>query len=283
LGRYARSRSLVFSLVECCPGLRGGDAVDLKPRQRRGVCNTSKPLRTSGDPAGLSPSARRIAALPGTRGVRPPLSQPSPGAAVRASSLGLDRAKKSVGWNDHAPRAAQLQVPLGQAQRLACAFGCARWVRNTCLAWRSDLYRACGESVNGSDFSRELTGQDNRHQTLAQALRFPGYEWLGETSSTILTQKLRDQDRALGNFFEGRAKYPKFKKKRHAQAIRYQLDQRVVRHDVATAHSHPINELRAVIRQLVVPRSGRPPGSGEFPVIIWLLDLAGTAGQRISH
>jgi putative transposase len=103
-----------------------------------------------------------------------------------------------------------------QAQRLAREFGCARWVWNTCLAWRSDLYRACGESVNGIDFSRELTW----------LMRVPGYEWLGEASSTVLTQKLRDQDRAFVNFFEGRAKYPKFKKKHHAQAIRYQLDQR---------------------------------------------------------
>ena len=55
------------------------------------------------------------------------------------------------------------------------------------------------------------------------------------------------------------------------------------RHYVATAHSYPINELRAVIRQLVVPRAGQPPGSGEFPVIIWLLDLARTVAQRISH
>jgi transposase len=48
------------------------------------------------------------------------------------------------------------------------------------------------------------------------------------TPSTVLTQKLRDQDRAFVNFFEGCARYPKFKKKHYAQAIRYQLDQRVV-------------------------------------------------------
>jgi putative transposase len=91
-------------------------------------------------------------------------------------------------------------------------------VWNTCLAWRSDLYRACGESVNGIDFSRELTFLK----------RLPGYEWLGDAPSTILTQKLRDQDRAFANFFAGRAQYPRFKKKHHAQSIRYQLDRRAV-------------------------------------------------------
>jgi putative transposase len=105
-----------------------------------------------------------------------------------------------------------------QAQRLACDFGCARWVWNTCLAWRSDLYRAEGESVTGVDFSRELTWLK----------RFPGYEWLAEAPATILTQKLRDQDQAFANFFAGRASYPRFKKKHHAQSIRYQLDQRQV-------------------------------------------------------
>jgi putative transposase len=44
----------------------------------------------------------------------------------------------------------------------------------------------------------------------------------------VLSQKLRDQDTAFKNFFAGRAKYPKFKKKLHAQSIRYQLDQRIV-------------------------------------------------------
>jgi hypothetical protein len=91
-------------------------------------------------------------------------------------------------------------------------------VRNTCLAGRSDLYRPKGASVTGVDLSREFT----------RLKRFPGYEGLGEASSTILTQKLRDQDCAFGNFFEGRAKYPRFKKKHHAQVIRYQFDKRVV-------------------------------------------------------
>ena len=45
-------------------------------------------------------------------------------------------------------------------------------------------------------------------------------------NSTVITQTLRDQDRAFQNFFAGRASYPKFKKKNGLQAVRYQLDQR---------------------------------------------------------
>jgi putative transposase len=105
-----------------------------------------------------------------------------------------------------------------QQQRLAIEFGHARWVWNKCLAWRSNLYQDLGEKVTAIGFSRELT-----------FLKQLGtYDWLKEASATVLGQKLRGQDTAFKNFFAGCAKYPKFKKKLHAQSIRYQLDQRIV-------------------------------------------------------
>ncbi|BAW81056.1 transposase [Candidatus Nitrosoglobus terrae] len=105
-----------------------------------------------------------------------------------------------------------------QRQQLAVEFGHARWVWNQCLAWRSNLYQDVGEKVTAIDFSRELT-----------FLKQLGtYDWLKEASACVLQQKLRDQDTAFRNFFAGRAKYPKFKKKLHGQSIRYQLDQRIV-------------------------------------------------------
>src|SRR5574340_1327415 len=45
--------------------------------------------------------------------------------------------------------------------------------------------------------------------------------WLNEVSSVPTQQALRHLDRAFLNFFEGRAKYPTFKKKRHDQAAEY--------------------------------------------------------------
>jgi putative transposase len=103
-----------------------------------------------------------------------------------------------------------------QRQHLAREFGCARWAWNTCLAWRSDAYRR-GEKVTAVDFSRELT----------QLKKLEPYRWLNEVSSVTLVQKLRDQDRAFVNFFTKRAKYPRFKKRSHAQSVRYQIDQRI--------------------------------------------------------
>jgi putative transposase len=47
------------------------------------------------------------------------------------------------------------------------------------------------------------------------------YSWLSEVSSVPLQQALRHLEKAFLNFFEGRAKYPTFKKKRHQQSATY--------------------------------------------------------------
>jgi putative transposase len=86
------------------------------------------------------------------------------------------------------------------------------------MAWRSAAFKLDGERLTAVDFSRELTWL----KTLAP------YQWLSQVPATVLTQVLRDQDRAFSNFFAKRARYPRFKKRRHAAAIRFQLDQRVV-------------------------------------------------------
>ena len=105
-----------------------------------------------------------------------------------------------------------------QRRALDGYFGAARWVWNRSLEFRTKAYRRRREPVSGVDFSRLLT-------RLKATRR---YGWLRETPATVLTQKLRDQDRAFRNFFEGRARYPRFRKRRAAQSIRFQLDQRQV-------------------------------------------------------
>ena len=122
-----------------------------------------------------------------------------------------------------------------QRTRLDAYFGAARWVWNRALEFRSKAYRRRGESVTGVDFSRLLT----------RLKRTRCYGWLREIPSTVLTQKLRDQDRAFANFFAGRAGYPKFRKRLTAQAIRFQLDQR---------HIH--RSFDANDRRMVVPGLG---------------------------
>ena len=86
-----------------------------------------------------------------------------------------------------------------QEKQLAQDFGCARHVWNHALERRTKAYQD-GEKLSGVDISREIT-----------SLKRGERSWLGEANSTVLTQVLRDQDHAFQNFFEGRAKYPKFK------------------------------------------------------------------------
>jgi putative transposase len=105
-----------------------------------------------------------------------------------------------------------------QEKALGQFFGAARWVWNTALAWRSAAYKLDGERVTAVDFSRELTWL----KTLEP------YQWLNAVPATVLTQVLRDQDRAFSNFFAKRTRYPRFKKRRHEASIRFQLDQRTV-------------------------------------------------------
>lgn len=97
-----------------------------------------------------------------------------------------------------------------QAALMAQSFGCARFVWNNTLAYRTEAYQQHGESVSHSAAEKRLVGLK---------AEFP---WLKDISSVILQQTLRDQKTAFGNFFNPRlkARYPRFKKKDGRQSIR---------------------------------------------------------------
>lgn len=90
--------------------------------------------------------------------------------------------------------------------------GAVRWLWNTSLGIRGEAYRECNLSLTGTDISRWLTVWK----------RTPGHTWLADVPATCFTQCLRDQDRAFGNFFARRARYPKFKPKRSGGSLRFQ-------------------------------------------------------------
>lgn len=52
------------------------------------------------------------------------------------------------------------------------------------------------------------------------------YMWLNDVPADVVSQKLRDLDRAFQNFFAGRAKYPRFRKRKAQSSIRFNFDQR---------------------------------------------------------
>jgi putative transposase len=103
--------------------------------------------------------------------------------------------------------------PNGAPRRLLARwFGAARWLWNTALEIRSEAYGTCGLTLTGNDISRWLT----------QWKRTAGHQWLAEVPATCLTQCLRNQDTAFRNFFAGRARYPRFKRKNTAGSLRFQ-------------------------------------------------------------
>lgn len=96
-----------------------------------------------------------------------------------------------------------------QAELLAKTFGCTRFVYNAILRWRTDAFHQQQEKINYQQASARLTAI-KKDPTLA---------FLSQVSCVPLQQSLRHQQAAFKNFFEGRAKYPNFKSKKHRQSI----------------------------------------------------------------
>ncbi|WP_422447451.1 MULTISPECIES: RNA-guided endonuclease InsQ/TnpB family protein [unclassified Endozoicomonas] len=95
-----------------------------------------------------------------------------------------------------------------QEALLAQSFGCGRFVYNNTLRFRTDAYYKNGQSISHSKAEKRL---------VSLKTEFP---FLADVSSVILQQTLRDQQEAFKNFWAGRAKYPKFKKRHSRQSIR---------------------------------------------------------------
>ena len=83
-------------------------------------------------------------------------------------------------------------------------FGCVRFVYNRFLFERKKQYQETGKSDNYYGQAKALTllkKDDN-------------YSWLKEINSQVLQCSLRHLESAYTNFFQGRAKFPVFKKKK---------------------------------------------------------------------
>ena len=99
------------------------------------------------------------------------------------------------------------------AQRLELAqtFGCARFVYNWALASRTNSYYHDSVSLSYTDTSNALT----------KLKKDPEKLWLKQVSAVPLQQGLRHLNTAFQNFFKGKTKYPRFKKKNNRQSAHY--------------------------------------------------------------
>ncbi|QNI01953.1 IS200/IS605 family element transposase accessory protein TnpB [Halomonas sp. SH5A2] len=98
-----------------------------------------------------------------------------------------------------------------QEALLARTFGCVRFVWNAVLRFRTDAFYQRQEKIGYNDASAFLT----------ELKKHPDTAFLAEVSSVPLQQCLRHQQTAFKNFFSKRARYPRFKSKKHRQSATF--------------------------------------------------------------
>lgn len=98
-----------------------------------------------------------------------------------------------------------------QKVSLAQAFGTTRWVWNHFLALTNQTYKETGKGIAKYDMIRALPKLKKQEET----------EWLKQTYSQSLQSVCLNLSRAFVNFFEKRAKYPRFKSRHGKQSLIY--------------------------------------------------------------
>lgn len=100
---------------------------------------------------------------------------------------------------------------------LAKSFGCARWYWNYVLNACIQHYEETGKTLKLSVYKAYLPQLKIEHP------------WLKEDCySAVLQCVAINLNKAYTNFFEGRAKFPRFKSKHHKQSIQYPQNVKVV-------------------------------------------------------
>jgi putative transposase len=108
--------------------------------------------------------------------------------------------------------------------------GARRWVWNWGLGRRREHYREFGKTLSFKHLCAEFTALKSQPETA----------WLATLDSQALQQALKDLCQAFTNFFEKRARFPRFKSKKR-DCARFRIPQRV----------------KLVEGMLVVPKVGR--------------------------
>jgi putative transposase len=103
-----------------------------------------------------------------------------------------------------------------QQAHLAQAFGCARWVWNQSLARMTATYQETGKGVTAMSMKKSIP------------LWKKEFEWLSECYSQCLQQSVLNLGVAFGNFFDGQAGYPTFKKRQGKQSIQFPQNVKVL-------------------------------------------------------
>jgi putative transposase len=115
-------------------------------------------------------------------------------------------------------KAVKIRIYPTEAQQahLTQAFGCVRWVWNQSLSIMTSTYQETGKGVTAMTLKKTIP------------LWKAEFEWLSECYSQCLQQSVLNLGVAFGNFFDGRAMYPTFKKRQGKQSLQYPQNVKVL-------------------------------------------------------
>ena len=121
-----------------------------------------------------------------------------------------------------------------QKQLLSQSFGNCRFLWNYFLNLMNQTYKDTGKGLSGYDVKKQIPALKKE------------YEWIKLTYSQCLQQVCLNLGVAFNNFFERRAKYPKFKSKHDKQSIQYPQNVKVLESSISLPK---IGDIKAVIHR----------------------------------
>ncbi|MEY2858869.1 MAG: hypothetical protein RLZZ74_3182 [Cyanobacteriota bacterium] len=140
-----------------------------------------------------------------------------------------------------------------QKVSLAQAFGTTRWVWNHFLALTNQTYKETGKGIAKYDMIKQLPLLKKQEET----------EWLKQTYSQSLQSVCLNLSRAFVNFFEKRARYPRFKSRHGKQSLIYPQNVKLADNNIyfpkldwinAVIH-RPIGSIEGSIRTVTITKN----------------------------
>lgn len=100
-----------------------------------------------------------------------------------------------------------------QKQAINCTIGVCRFIYNFYIAHNQEVYESEKRFVSGMDFSKWLNNEFIPNNS--------EFSWIKDVSSKSVKQSIMNAERAFKNFFKGKSKFPKFKKKNKSDVKMY--------------------------------------------------------------
>lgn len=100
-----------------------------------------------------------------------------------------------------------------QKQVINRTIGVCRFVYNFYLAHNQEVYKSEKRFVSGMGFSKWLNNEFISNNS--------EFSWIKDVSSKSIKQSIMNAERAFKNFFKGKSKFPKFKKKNRSDVKMY--------------------------------------------------------------